>query len=183
MSEKLKHTESWPSQTEHAPSGEHHRPSAEKQEKSKKETLSVEKTRETISEIHKHNPGAAHAVSVNDTQDNGTSMPMPNSLTQKLRDIRHVLRPSEKRFSKIIHNPTISAVSEATAKTVARPYAVLAGGFFACVGSAIYMYYTRHLGYKYNFFVPILLFGAGLAIGIVVEVLFRAVNRGKKRSG
>jgi hypothetical protein len=183
MSEKLKHTESAPSHSEHAPSGEHHRPSTERLNESKKETLSVEKSRETISEIHKHNPGTAHAISDNDSQDSRASMPMTDSLTQKLRDIRHVLRPSEKRFSKIIHNHTVSTVSEATAKTVARPYAVLAGGFFACVGSAIYMYYTRHLGYKYNFFVPILLFGAGLAVGIVVEVLFRAVNRGKKRSG
>lgn len=183
MSEKLKFTETGPSQSEHAPSSEHQRPSAEKLDESKKETLSAEKTREKISEIHKHNPGAAHAISDNVSQDSRASMPMPNSFSQKLRDIRHVLRPSEKRFSKIIHNPTVSAVSEATAKTVARPYAVLAGGIFACFGSAIYMYYTRHLGYQYNFFVPILLFGAGLAVGIVVEVLLKAVNRGTKRSG
>lgn len=186
MSEKLQHhIESDPAQPEHPPQHhESHKPAHEKQEKAKAETLDAGKIRERIEdEIHK----ADTHSEANRAEDSGVVMPRIEKagevLADKLQKVRHRLTPNEKRFSKVIHNHTVSAVSEATAKTVARPYAVLAGGIFACVGSAIYMYYTRHLGYKYNYFVPILLFGAGLAVGLVVELILKTVNRGKKRSG
>ena len=107
--------------------------------------------------------------------------PVVETITKTLTSIRQNLSPSQKKFSKVIHNPVISNVSEFTAKTLARPYAILAGGVVAVIGSGVYLYYTRHLGYQYNYFVPILLFGAGLAAGIAVELFYKILSSGHKK--
>lgn len=107
--------------------------------------------------------------------------PVIETVAKTWSSIRQNLSPSQKTFSKVIHNPVVSSVSEFTAKTLARPYAILAGGAVAVVGSAAYLYFTRHLGYKYNFFVPMLLFLAGLAAGIIVEMVYKLIAKPHKR--
>jgi hypothetical protein len=107
--------------------------------------------------------------------------PVVDTVAKTWGSIRQNLSPTQKTFSKVIHNPVVRNVSEFTAKTLARPYAILSGGVVAVVGSAIYLYFTRHLSYKYNFFVPILLFLAGLAVGIIVEMVYKLVAKPHKR--
>lgn len=107
--------------------------------------------------------------------------PVVDSLAKTWGAIRQNLSPSEKVFSKVIHNPVIENISEFTAKTLARPYAILSGGIIAMIGSAIYLYYTRHLGYQYNYFIPILLFTAGLAVGLLVEMFYKVLTVGRRK--
>lgn len=107
--------------------------------------------------------------------------PIVQTVAQTWSSIRQNLSPTQKTFSKVIHNPVVSSVSEFTAKTLARPYAILAGGVVAVAGSAVYLYYTRHLGYTYNFFVPIMLFIGGLVAGIIVEMLYKLFAKPHKR--
>src|SRR5579862_4027775 len=54
--------------------------------------------------------------------------PVVNALAKTWTSIRQNLSPSERAYSKVIHNKIVSTVSEFTAKTLARPYAILAGG-------------------------------------------------------
>ena len=107
--------------------------------------------------------------------------PVVETISKTWTSIRQNLSPSQKTFSKVIHNPVISSVSEFTAKTLARPYAILAGSVVAVIGSAVYLYLTKHYGYQYNYFVPILLFVGGLAAGIAVELFYKMLFAGHKK--
>lgn len=178
MSERLKHIETGPTENEHLHSNEVLPPSAEKREDAKSETVDIDKTREQIREIHQLSPGSSKK-SLEDTESDASPklVSVTETLAKTLSAVRHQLTPSEKSFSKVIHNPIISKVSEVTAKTLARPYAILSGSLIACIGSAFYIYYTRHLGYRYNYFVPILLFFAGLIVSIAVEILYKFTQR------
>lgn len=183
MSEKLKKFES-----EQDPrNNEADQPKVEKINESRKEELDkeeldVEKSREVITELHNQASHSGHASQPQSQQNIPTLVSAAEVLNKSLGVIRHRLTPSEKRLSKIIHNPIINNVSEITANTLARPYAILSGGIVAVIGSIYYMYYTQHLGYKYNYFVSIFLFAVGLIIGIAVELLYKfTLGRRKSR--
>lgn len=187
MSERLKHGESSPIENKPTQAHQEQQPSAEKNPDTRIEKLDLEKARERVHEIHRPKSGPSQKSHRRDTAKMHVPLPslepVADKLAKKLGTIRQNLSPSEKSFSKVIHSPVVSAVSEATAKTLARPYAILSGGIVASIGSALYLYYTRHLGYQYNFFVPILLFFAGLVAGIAVELLYKFVQPSQKRRG
>jgi hypothetical protein len=152
-------------------------------EKDTAEEVDIKKTRELIDEIHQSSDGSS------DEPDNsGTNIlqmpviePIADTIAKTWRSIRQNLSPPERRYSKIIHNPIISNVSEFTAKTLARPYAILCGGLTALIGSAIYLYFNRQFGFQYNFFVPIFLFAGGLGVGLLVEIAYiGALSRRQK---
>jgi len=93
---------------------------------------------------------------------------------------RHMNAPA-KVMSKVIHNPVVEKVSEVAGETVARPSGLLGGGIFALIGTSILLWVTKHYGYTYNYLVFFILFIAGFAIGMTVELVFRAFVRRSKR--
>ncbi len=93
-----------------------------------------------------------------------------------LTRVRKDLSTSERTFSKVVHNPTIEAVSNATSKTVARPSGLLAGGIFAFLGSTVFLWIAKHNGYEYNFLLFALFFAGGFAVGLVIELLLRILR-------
>lgn len=185
MSEKLSHTESNLHEQDIEQNSEAQPQSEEKIQDVKNETLDIEKSREQIREIHKPTAGSAQKSPSEDNTPSRSLLPSFESATETLAKtmgaIRRNLSPQDKRFSKVIHSPIVNSVSEATAKTLARPYAILSGGIVACAGSVLYIYYSRHLGYHYNFFVPVLLFFSGLVAGITVEILLKTFHHKQKR--
>ncbi len=184
MDERLKHNETGPAESESALNNVV-RPAPEKKEHARAKRLDAEISREQIKRIHELAPAPSKKAMQQD-KDSASRANLEyvtDTLAKTLDSIRRNLSPPDQRFSKIMHNPVISNVSEVAAKTLARPYAILSGGLVACIGSALYMYFTRHLGYQYNFFVPILLFFVGLIVSIAVEVLYKLVQRSAKRSG
>lgn len=90
---------------------------------------------------------------------------------QVLRKVRSHLKPSERKFSKVIHQPVVEAVSELSSKTIARPSALLGGGITAFIGSGAILYMSKHYGFEYNFFIYILLLLIGFGAGIALEFL------------
>jgi hypothetical protein len=94
------------------------------------------------------------------------------ALNNYLSDIRSHLRGSSKAFSKFIHKPSIDTISEVAGKTIVRPTAILFGGLFMFVGSALYLYATYHTNARYNFVVALFLFFGGFMAGIVVELFY-----------
>lgn len=185
MSEKL-HSVEHDRQPDETPGGhEAHPKQTEHTKDDISEKLDIKKTRELIDEIHQasgsnqdepDNSGATSPrVPLPDLQ------PLADAVAKTWRSIRQNLNPSERRYSRFIHNAIVSNVSEFTARTLARPYAILTGGLTALIGSAIYLYYTRHLGYHYNFFVPIFLFAGGLGVGVLAEIFYiTAISRRQK---
>lgn len=180
MSEKFRESNEVPAQrSQHEiklKQPEHHRDT-------QAEAIELKKARHELDETYKTDKLEKSAHSA--TKILGVSLPNPvpivHSLSKTLTTIRQRLSPGERVFSKLTHNPVVENVSDFTAKTLARPFAILAGGAVSVIGSAAYLYYTRHFGYEYNYFVPILLFAAGLAAGFTTELLYKTLTLGRKR--
>jgi|ERR1700741_4446388 len=100
-----------------------------------------------------------------------------DSYKSTLRKIQSSLPMPQRIASRVIHQPVVDAVSNATAKTVARPSAFLGGSIVAFIGSAVFLYMAKHNGYTYNYAVLFVLFIGGFALGLVLELLARIVFR------
>jgi hypothetical protein len=99
---------------------------------------------------------------------------------RSLSTIRNRLPFADKALSKVIHQPAIRVVSNAGAKTVARPSGLFTGGLLALVGSSLYLYLASHIGFAYNYVVAGILFVAGFILGIAVEGLIALASRVKR---
>lgn len=97
-----------------------------------------------------------------------------------LSSIRHNLSLPDKALSTVIHQPVVRVISNAGAKTVARPAALFTGGLLAFVGSSVYLYMASHIGLTYNYAVAGLLFAAGFILGIIVEGFLAVARRAKR---
>ncbi len=93
------------------------------------------------------------------------------SFRQAMHHIRRKESLPQRTLSKVIHQPVVRAVSEVTGKTLSRPSGLLGGGLVALMGTSTYLYMAKHLGFDYNYFVFLLLFVVGFAIGIGLELL------------
>lgn len=96
-----------------------------------------------------------------------------------LQSVQKDLKPAERALSKVMHNEKVDAISEVAGKTIARPSGFLAGAITAFVGSSIYLWTTKHYGYEYNFLFFAMLFAAGFALGLLVELGLRMAHRRK----
>ncbi len=110
----------------------------------------------------------------------------PVLINKELKDIayRRTLKRTQNKlpaparaFSKIIHQPAVEAVSEITAKTIARPSGILAGGIFAFLGSSLFLWVSKHYGYEYNFLLSALFFAGGFFLGLLIELILRSIKR------
>lgn len=103
------------------------------------------------------------------------------SYQQTLKFIRSRLPKSKKAFSKVIHNSTIEAVSNVSAKTVARPSGLLGGGIGAFVGSLYLLYVSKTYGFSdYNYAMFFLLFAGGFLVGLAIELMVWALWHSRK---
>jgi hypothetical protein len=129
---------------------------------------------------------ARHAAEVSSKTESHAPEPEPvigtqrqlkaNAYRRTLQKVRTHLKPREKALSKFIHQPGIETLSEAGAKTAARPSGLLGGGLAALIGSGTLLYMSKHYGFRYNFFVFVLFFVGGFAAGVIIELLVRASN-------
>jgi hypothetical protein len=103
------------------------------------------------------------------------------SQTRTLKNVRKNLNKTDKTLSKVIHQPIVRAVSETSSNTVSRPSGLLGGGIVALAGSSTYYYFAKHIGFKYNYLVFILLFIGGYLVGLAIELIVFVV-KGKRRS-
>jgi hypothetical protein len=97
-----------------------------------------------------------------------------------LHHVQRQLPKAQRAFSKFVHRPVVEAVSEASAKTVARPSGLFGGGLCALIGSFALVWISRHYGFYYNPFVFIALVIAGFALGVLIEWLWHAQKKLKK---
>lgn len=88
-----------------------------------------------------------------------------------LKSIRAKLPKTSKAFSKFAHHKVVDVLSEAGAKTVARPSGLLGGSLVSFAGSLILLYYSRHYGFTYNYALLFMLFIAGFLAGVVLEII------------
>ncbi len=104
------------------------------------------------------------------------------TLRRELQDIRRKLPAPQRALSRIIHQPTIRAVSEVAGKTISRPSGFLGGGLVALIGTSSYLYLARHIGFTYNYGVFLVLFLGGFVVGIVLELLVNMMMTPRRHS-
>lgn len=175
MSERINHS---PEHQTHTP--EHHveTPELSREQARHEHQEQIHKIR---GKAHKH-AKAAHEVRPDEPSGHDTPH---HYVTSELKDmayqraitrVRRQLSPGARSFSKVIHQPAVDALSEATAKTIGRPSGILGGGILAFVGTTAYYYIARHYGYEYNFGIFLLLLAAGFAIGWIAEFFLRTMH-------
>lgn len=105
------------------------------------------------------------------------------ALNRTLKHLQHELPPVQRLLSKTIHQPAIRRVSAATGQTVGRPSGLLGGGLCAFLGSLIYLYLAKHIGFSYNYLLFFVLFLGGFVVGVILELLLSlAIRSGRSRS-
>lgn len=101
------------------------------------------------------------------------------SYKHHMKQLQSELKPSQRAFSKFIHNPVVEKTSDAVGSTIARPNAVLAGAmvaFFLVLG--VYVV-SKYYGYTLSGFETIGAFIVGWILGILYD-FFRVMITGKK---
>lgn len=112
--------------------------------------------------------------------DGEPSDPAPKIITKEqknveynktMKSIRAQLPRASRTFSKVIHNPAVEKTSEAIGSTVARPNAILAGGFTALVAVAGVYLLAQYVGFRLSGFETIAAFVIGWLVGMSFDLL------------
>jgi len=101
------------------------------------------------------------------------------SYKHHMKQLQSELTPTQRVFSKFIHNPVVEKTSEAVGNTVARPNAILAGAMVAFfLVLAVYLI-SKFYGYTLSGFETIGAFIVGWLLGILYD-FFKVMITGKK---
>lgn len=120
--------------------------------------------------------------------ENSSNDPSQQYVGRQLKDmtfqrtltrIRHKLPATDKALSKVIHQPVVEAISQVGEKTVARPSGVLGGSIFAFLGSSLFLWASKHYGFRYNYLLFVIFFVGGFALGLALELLIHLARRKK----
>lgn len=151
--------------------------------------LAVAKARASVAETQTAAPQANPLAALQDDEDQTDNR--PQAINQELRDItyrremRHLRdkeSPAERALSHVIHQPVVRAVSAATGSTISRPSGLLGGGLVAFVGSAAYLFITKYAGFRYNYFIVLLLLAAGFVLGLTLEVVVHLATASRRQA-
>ena len=96
-----------------------------------------------------------------------------------LKSLQNRLKPAQKRFSQVIHQPTVEKVSDALGKTVMRPSVSLGAVVTAVLVESFFYFTARHYGYVMSGSEVILALLAGGLIGLFLEGVFKGAQRRK----
>jgi hypothetical protein len=86
-----------------------------------------------------------------------------------LQRVRKNMSTLDRVASVVIHTKPVRVLSDASARTIARPFPLLLGGLLAFIGTTSYLWFARHIGIEYNYLVWALLFLAGFGIGLAID--------------
>ncbi|HEX7632800.1 MAG TPA: hypothetical protein VF401_00575 [Candidatus Saccharimonadales bacterium] len=122
--------------------------------------------------------------------ENAPQMATPHIIDKNLRkisynrtkkNIQRQLPVQERLLSKVIHQPVVRVVSETAGKTVSRPSGLLGGGLVALIGTSGYLYLAKHLGFRYNYLVFLVLFASGFILGLILEFVVWVATAGRRK--
>lgn len=102
------------------------------------------------------------------------------SFERQMESARADMTPSERRFSKIIHNKAVEATSDTLGSTIARPNALLSGSIFAFLLVTIVYLLAKYYGYRLSGFETIGAFALGWVLGLIYDYV-RLLISGKKK--
>lgn len=100
------------------------------------------------------------------------------SYKHHMKQLQTELKPSQRAFSKVIHNPAIEKTSEVVGSTIARPNAILSGAIVAFfLVLAVYLV-SKYYGYPLSGFESIGAFIVGWILGLLYD-FFKVMITGK----
>lgn len=88
---------------------------------------------------------------------------------REMKQVQSELSSPSRAFSKFIHTAPVEKASEAVGDTVARPNAILAGSFFACLATLSVYLWASYTGYPLSGFETIGAFILGWLVGIIFD--------------
>lgn len=101
------------------------------------------------------------------------------SYKRTMKETQAHMKPAERTFSKVIHNPAVEKTSEAVGSTIARPNAIVAGSFTALIFTLGIYLFAKHYGYPLSGSETIAAFILGWVVGLLFDYL-RVMITGKK---
>lgn len=101
------------------------------------------------------------------------------SYKKTIKRVQSELRPTEKVFSKIIHNDSIEKTSEVIGKSIARPNPIFYGGVFAFVITLGTYFIAKRIGYTLSGSETILSFAIGYLFGFIIDYIKLLFSRRK----
>ena len=133
---------------------------AEKARADAEHIFSKEAGKEREKQASRHSPRAIRKV---------TKQEKDASYKKTMKQVQSEMSPAARSFSKFIHTPVIEKTSQAVGNTIARPNAVLAGGFFAFVFVTITYLVAKKYGYPLSGFETIGAFIFGWILGLIYD--------------
>ena len=138
----------------------------------------LESARTTIEKQAKSNE------SINVSQESSEITPTHHYITKHIKaanykqTIKHVqkkLTPTEARFSKVIHQPKVEAISEFGSKTIARPSSIISGSLMALLMGITLLVIARYIGFYITPLVFSVLFIMGYILGLLLELITKLI--------
>lgn len=188
MSEKLSQHENLPAPARHELLEAHAKPEKSRE---KNPELSPEKAREAVAENAETTKNQASPLEQLQAAEKAPQPVSPQQISRDLRqaslqhslvEIRRRLSTPQRSLSRVIHQPAVRAVSQVAGSTVSRPSGLLGGGLVAFLGTSSYLYFARHLGFRYNYLVFLMLLTVGFVLGVAIEGLVYLATRGRRQN-
>lgn len=101
------------------------------------------------------------------------------SYKKTMKETQGAMKPAERSFSKVIHNPAVEKTSEVVGATVARPNAILVGSLTAFVFTLALYLVAKYYGYPLKGSETIAAFTLGWVVGLLIDYL-RVMITGKR---
>lgn len=94
-----------------------------------------------------------------------------------MKDVQTHLKPSERVFSKVVHNDTIETISELGAGSIARPSAILGGGICMVFGGVGLLMIAKYFGFTLPLSSLIALYIIGFIALFVTDIISKPFRR------
>lgn len=94
-----------------------------------------------------------------------------------IKNVQTHLKPTERRFSKIIHNESVETLSELGASTVGRPNAILGGGIVMVFGGLALLLTARYFGFTIPMSSLIALYVIGFILLFILDILAKPFKK------
>lgn len=129
---------------------------------------------EAAAKEHETAPAARRTGPINKKQ-------LASSFKSQMKYAQAEMSPSERAFSKVIHNKAIEKSSDFIGSTIARPNAMLSGSIAAFIGITVLYFIAKYYGFQLSGFETIAAFILGWIIGIVYDYLAVMIRGHKKQ--
>lgn len=90
---------------------------------------------------------------------------------KQIKKVQSQLPRGSRAFSKVVHNPVVETISDATAKTIFRPSALIGGSVTGLALGLIIYLVARYYGYPISTMTLVLLLIIGAILGVIVELI------------